>query len=102
MPKKCLNWLLAMSSAAPAVKPITTEWEMKLTSVPSRASPITSWMTPTMTVRVSARPTYSAVPGSANTLSDENSTMEAAVVGPETRCQEEPNRAATMAGIMPA
>ncbi len=33
---------------------------------------------------------------------DENSTMEAAVVGPETKCHEEPNRAATMAGTMPA
>ena len=29
-------------------------------------------------------------------------TIEAAVVGPETRCQEEPNSAATMAGIIAA
>jgi hypothetical protein len=35
-------------------------------------------------------------------LSDEYKTMEAAVVGPDTRCQEEPNRAATTAGIIPA
>ena len=36
------------------------------------------------------------------TDSPEKTTMEAAVVGPETRCQDEPHRAATMAGTMPA
>ena len=61
-----------------------------------------SWMAPTISVRVSASCTYWALPGSANTLREENRTIEAAVVGPETRCQEEPNRAATIAGTMPA
>ena len=46
MPKKCLSWLEAMRMAAPAVKPITTVWEMKLTSVPMRAMPMMSWMRP--------------------------------------------------------
>lgn len=46
--------------------------------------------------------TYCAVPGSACGDSTENSTIEAAVVGPDTRCQEEPNSAVMMAGIMPA
>ena len=42
------------------------------------------------------------VPGAACTESAEKRTMDAAVVGPETRCFEEPNRAAMMAGIIPA
>ncbi len=101
-PKKCFTWLVAMRIAAPAVKPVTTECEMKLTSEPMRASPITSWITPTRNVIVSARLTYCAVPGSACGESTENSTIEAAVVGPDTRCQEEPNSAAMIAGIIPA
>jgi hypothetical protein len=55
-PKKFLIWLDAMSRAAPAVKPMMTVWEMKLTSTPSRASPITSWIRPVSRVSVSTRP----------------------------------------------
>ncbi len=43
--------------AAPAVNPITTEWEMKFTRVPMRTKPITNWIRPTMNVRVSTRRT---------------------------------------------
>ncbi len=88
--------------AAPAVKPVTTECEMKFTRVPSLASPMTIWIAPTMKVSVSARRTYSALPGSACGERTEKSTIDAAVVGPDTRCQLEPNRAAMMAGTMPA
>jgi hypothetical protein len=43
---------------------------------------------------------YSALLGRASVLNDENMTIDAAVVGPDTKCQEEPNRAAIMAGTM--
>ncbi len=101
-PRKCLNWLEAMRMAAPAVKPTTTEWEIKLTRVPNRARPMTSWINPTIMVSVRASCTYSGLPGAAWMLSEEKRTMEAAVVGPETSSQDEPKSAATMAGTMPA
>ena len=75
---------------------------MKLTRVPSRAAPMATWIAPTMKVRVMAKTTYCSEPGGAITLRALNSTMEAAVVGPDTKCQEEPNSAATMAGTMAA
>ena len=37
------NPLARTDTAAPAVKPTTTECEMKLTSVPMRARPRTNW-----------------------------------------------------------
>jgi len=64
-PKKFLIWLPAMSSAAPAVKPITTVCEMKFTSTPMRARPRASWNTPVRKVMVSTRAMNSGVPGEA-------------------------------------
>ena len=55
-----------------------------------------------MNVRVKARRTYSAEAGNAIVLSTENITIEAAVVGPDTRWRDEPNKAATTAGPMAA
>lgn len=51
-PKKFFNWLLAISTAAPAVKPTTTLCEMKLTRNPRRAKPITSINRPQRKVSV--------------------------------------------------
>ncbi len=51
-PKKFFSWLVAISTAAPAVKPITTLCEMKLTRKPRRAMPIASIIRPVMKVRV--------------------------------------------------
>src|SRR5574340_706260 len=102
MPKKFLIWLAAISTAAPAVKPITTVWEMKLTSTPMRASPMTSWKTPVRKVSVSTKLMNCGLPGSASGLTEANTTMEIAVVGPDTRCQEEPNSAAMTAGTIAA
>ncbi len=45
-PSRFLSCPTAMSTAAPAVKPTITEWEMKCTSSPSRASPMTTWSSP--------------------------------------------------------
>jgi hypothetical protein len=44
----------------------------------------------------------SAEPGEARGLMVVKTTMDRAAVGPEIRCQEEPNRAAMMAGMMAA
>jgi hypothetical protein len=52
-----LSWLEAIRIAAPAVKAITTVWEMKLTSVPIRARPMASWIRPTRKVSVRTRET---------------------------------------------
>ncbi|MNH11566.1 hypothetical protein D3C79_710820 [compost metagenome] len=39
MPSRLGSWPRAMTTAAPRVKPSTTEWETKLTSAPKRKSP---------------------------------------------------------------
>ena len=101
-PKKFLIWLAAMRMAAPAVKPMMTVCEMKLTSAPSRARPIASWIRPARKVSVSTRPMNCGLPGSASGLIEANTTIEIAVVGPDTRCQLDPHRAATMAGTIAA
>ena len=102
MPKKFLTWLAAISTAAPAVKPTTTVCDTKLTRVPSRSAPSASWNTPTRKVSVSTRPTNSGEPGSANGLMVAKTTIDIAVVGPDTRCHDEPHKAATTAGNMAA
>ncbi len=42
------------------------------------------------------------LPGSASGLIEANTTIEIAVVGPDTRCQLDPHSAATMAGTIAA
>jgi len=75
---------------------------MKFTSAPMRASPRISWNTPTRKVRVSTNWIYCGEPGSATCESAAYTAIEIAVVGPETRCQEEPKSAATTAGTIAA
>lgn len=53
-----------------------------------------------MSVSVNTREIKCALEGSASGLMVLNTTIEIAVVGPETRCQEEPNRAAIIAGTI--
>ena len=43
---------------------------------------------------------YSSLRGSASGATVANTTSESAFVGPETRCHDEPNSAATMAGTI--
>ena len=100
--RKFLSWLAAMITPAPAVKPTMTECDMKLTSVPSRKRPMVNSITPTRKASVSARTTYWSEAGTAMALSAEAMTSDPATVGPDTSCQDEPNSAATIAGIMPA
>ena len=101
-PEKLRTWLATISIAAPAVKPTTTVCEMKLTSTPSRASPIASWIRPTIKLRVSTSVTYWLLPGSAICAMVAKTTSEIALVGPETRCQLDPHNAATIAGTIAA
>jgi hypothetical protein len=67
-----------------------------------RARPSASSKTPTMKVSVSTRLMYCAEPGSATCESAAKMAMEMAVVGPETKCQLEPKKAAITAGIIAA
>jgi hypothetical protein len=53
-PSTWRNWLVTTSTAAPAVKPVTTAGETKFTSAPRRARPKPSWMAPASSVSVSA------------------------------------------------
>ena len=99
-PKKLRSCATMMSSAAPAVKPTITVCEMKLTSVPRRARPSTSWIAPTSRHSVRTSRMYSSLPGSASGATAANTTSDSALVGPETRCQDEPNSAATMTGTI--
>ena len=55
IPKKDLTCEVAISIAAPALKPMITVWEMKFTSVPRRAMPIASSNTPVSSVTVRTR-----------------------------------------------
>ena len=88
--------------AAPAVNPIATVCDIKFTNAPMRISPIVSSKIPTMNVSVRTRPTYSPVPGCAKALIEVKINRDAAVVGPDTRCHDEPKNAAMIAGSMPA
>ena len=45
---------------------------------------------------------YSGLPGVASGLRVEKTTMESAVVGPETRCSDEPNSPAMTGGTIAA
>jgi len=63
-----------------------------------RARPRANWNTPAMNVSDRAMLMYSALPGAACGLMALKMTMEIAVVGPEIRWNEEPNRAAITGG----
>ena len=67
-----------------------------------RARPIASCITPTRNATVSASLTYSLLEGSASTLKEANKKIEITLVGPDTRCQLEPNSAAMIAGTIAA
>ena len=101
-PKKFRACETMMRVPTPAVYPTTTECEMKLTIMPSLNSPRDNSSTPTIAAKVSASSTYRADPGSANAESEANKISEAVVLGPATRCQEEPNSAAMIVGTIPA
>ena len=67
-----------------------------------RARPSASWNTPVRNESVKARLMNCALPGSASGLTAVNTTSEIAVVGPVTRCQDEPKKAPMTAGTIAA
>ena len=99
-PKKFFSCEAKIKSAAPAVKPMITVCDMKLTSVPRRAIPIRSWNMPVRKVSVSTSLTYSGVAGAASGLMVAKTNREIALVGPEIKCHEDPNSAAIIAGAI--
>ena len=62
MPKKSLSWVLAMTSAMPLVKPMTTGRGMNRTAVPVPVSPMMTSRTPAIMVHMNRPSTpYSAM-----------------------------------------
>ncbi len=86
-----------ISTPAPAVNPIVTESDTKFTSIPSRASPITSRNTPTNTASSPAASRNDCVPGLAIGIKVESTRIEAVLVGPLCSWFEEPHSAPTIA-----
>ena len=84
----------------PAVNPTITSFETKLTSAPMRSSPRATIVAPDSNASVSASETYSADSGCASGLKVAKTNRDTALVGPETVCSDEPNKAATAVGTM--
>ena len=80
------------------MKPRSAAGEMKLAIVPRRSTPISSCIAPTITVTASASAMYCGEPTAASGARVANRASEFALVGPETTCQLDPNRAATTHG----
>ncbi len=82
------------------VKPTMTPFEMKLTSTPRRKKPIASISTPDISDSVSAIEIKVGEPGTASGVSAVSTISDTALVGPDTACSEDPNRAATAVGTI--
>ena len=81
-----LIWSVAMTVAMPAVKPVVTGCGMNSMSLPRRASPITSRITPAISPAVRRPPMpYSREMGARMTMN--------AAVGPVTWCFDPPSSA---------
>lgn len=93
---------MAITSAAPRVKPSTTDCETNVTSVPKRSRPSSHWNRPARKVSSKTRAMKRSLPTSARGLTLVSSTMEMAAVGPPIRCQDEPHRQAMITGTMAA
>ena len=87
-----------MSTAAPDVKPSSTEGAMKCVSTPSRSSAMPTCSKPTIKVSTRARRRYSALPATASGASDANKARVSALVGPVSTCRLDPASAATAVG----
>ena len=91
-----------ISSAAPAVKPTTTECGTRSTIAPTRARPSSSCIAPTRKLSVSTSWMYCGVPGTASGAISAIVVSEIALAGPVTISRLEPNSAATMHGSIAA
>ncbi len=102
MPSAVPSWLATISTAAPAVKPTTTECGTLSTSAPTRASPSSNCITPTSSASVSTSLTYSGEPTAASGATSAIVVNEIALAGPVTIKRLAPNSAATMHGSIAA
>jgi hypothetical protein len=69
MPKKSLIWVLAIITAIPLVKPMTTGRGMNFTAVPSPVAPRITSMTPAISVHMNrpSRPYLATMPKTTTT-----------------------------------
>ena len=87
-----------ISTAAPLVKPSSTEGATKCVSTPSRSSATATWISPISSVITSASRRYSALPAAASGASDAASASDSALVGPVSTCRLDPASAAIRVG----
>jgi hypothetical protein len=82
------------------VKPSRTDRETKSSRLPSRAAPMTIWMSPANPASQKASSIKGGVPGGAMVFRELKTTREMAVVGPVIRWAELPHRQATRVGTI--
>ncbi len=88
-PSSAGNCEMAMSTAAPCVKPISTGEFTSRSSQPKRPAPSTTWMAPEINVSHTAIATHSELPGTASGASDAPTSRLVSAVGPtDSRCDE--------------
>ena len=102
IPSRYGNWPITITSAAPQVKPSSTECETKFTSTPKRSRPSSHWNSPARKVSRSAYWMNCGLPGGASGAMAVNKTTEMAAVGPPTMCFDEPHRQAISTGSIAA
>ena len=73
---------------------------MKFTSAPSPVTPNATIIRPHRKASVTASWIYCGDPGAASGASTAKTISDTALVGPETACMDDPNRAATTVGTM--
>jgi len=82
-----------MMIAAAAVKPTNTECDKKLTKKPSRPTPRTMWIAPTISARRAAAEIYPALPSSISGAKAEAVSNDTIATGPTASWREVPNSA---------
>ncbi len=84
--------------AAPAVKPIRTEREARVTRAPKRRTASAMLRTPTINAKVLAAIRKSGVPTAATPSSTGRTSIDTALTGPVARWRDEPHNEPTMRG----
>ena len=97
MPSRWRIWPSEIRTAAPAVKPSSTDREASVTSAPNRSMARTILNSPAITARALAASRYSGLPGAATASNTGSTSKELALTGPVARNREQPHRAPTIA-----
>jgi hypothetical protein len=80
---------MAISTAAPCVKPMSTGELTSRSSQPKRPAPSTIWMVPDISVSHTAMATHSSLPATASGASEAPTSRLVSAVGPtDSRCDE--------------